>query len=96
MIRDLTSAAGQTYNNCYAISILYLWDNTFPVKYNGIWPNSQAIKLVRGAYKIKLKKENKKRMHTVRRVIIFLNMSRHPSNLIKLLSSSVQNSKGRG
>ncbi len=34
--------------------------------------------LVRGASKIKLKKVNKKRMVTVRRVIIFLNISRHP------------------
>jgi hypothetical protein len=34
--------------------------------------------LIRGASKIKLKKVNKKRMVTVRRVIIFLNISRHP------------------
>jgi hypothetical protein len=33
---------------------------------------------VRGASKIKLKKVNKKRTVTVRRVIIFLNISRHP------------------
>ncbi len=33
---------------------------------------------VRGATKIKLKKVNKKRTVTVRRVIIFLNISRHP------------------
>jgi hypothetical protein len=40
--------------------------------------NSQAIKVVWGASKIKLKK-NKKRMVTVRRVIIFLNILKHPS-----------------
>ena len=34
--------------------------------------------IVRGASKIKLKKVNKKRTVTVRRVIIFLNISRHP------------------
>ncbi len=34
--------------------------------------------VVRGASKIKLKKVNKKRTVTVRRVIIFLNISRHP------------------
>ncbi len=33
---------------------------------------------VRGASKIKLKKVNKKRAVTVRRVNIFLNISRHP------------------
>jgi len=33
---------------------------------------------VRGSSKIKLKKANKKRRVTVRRVIIFLNISRHP------------------
>ncbi len=33
---------------------------------------------IRGASKIKLKKVNKKRMVTVRRVIIFLNISRYP------------------
>jgi hypothetical protein len=33
---------------------------------------------VRGASKIKLKKVNKKRTVTVRRVIIFLNISRRP------------------
>ena len=33
---------------------------------------------VRGASKIKLKTVNKKRMVTVRRVIMFLNISRHP------------------
>ncbi len=33
---------------------------------------------IRGASKIKLKKVNKKRPVTVRRVIIFLNISRHP------------------
>ncbi len=42
---------------------------------------------VRGATKIKLKKANNKKMVTVRRVIIFLNISRHPT-LITLLSSS--------
>jgi hypothetical protein len=35
------------------------------------------ISYVRGASKIKLKKVNKKRTVTVRRVIIFLNISRH-------------------
>jgi hypothetical protein len=34
--------------------------------------------MVRGASKIKLKKVNKKRTVTVGRVIIFLNISRHP------------------
>jgi hypothetical protein len=34
--------------------------------------------IVHGASKIKLKKVNKKRTVTVRRVIIFLNISRHP------------------
>jgi hypothetical protein len=34
--------------------------------------------VIRGASKIKLKKVNKKRMVTVRRVFIFLNISRHP------------------
>jgi hypothetical protein len=38
---------------------------------------STVIKL-RGAYNIKFKKVNKKRSVTVRRVIIFLNISRHP------------------
>jgi hypothetical protein len=33
---------------------------------------------IRGASKIKLIKVNKKRTVTVRRVIIFLNVSRHP------------------
>ncbi len=33
---------------------------------------------IRGASKIKLKKVNKKRTVRVRRVIIFLNISRHP------------------
>ncbi len=33
---------------------------------------------LRGASKIKLKKVNKKRTIRVRRVIIFLNISRHP------------------
>jgi hypothetical protein len=33
---------------------------------------------LRGASKIKLKKVNKKRTVTVRRVIMFLNISRHP------------------
>jgi hypothetical protein len=52
---------------------------------------------VRGASKIKLKKVNKKRMVTVRRLIIFLNISRHPfADLFTMLSSSVQNSEGRG
>jgi hypothetical protein len=35
-------------------------------------------RLIRGASKIKLKKVNKKRMVSLRRVIIFLNISRHP------------------
>ncbi len=33
---------------------------------------------IRGTSKTKLKKVNKKRMVTVRRVIIFLNISRYP------------------
>jgi hypothetical protein len=36
------------------------------------------ISFVRGASKIKLKKVNKKKTVTVRRLIIFLNISRHP------------------
>jgi hypothetical protein len=39
---------------------------------------SGDLYLVRGASKIKLKKVNKKRTVTVRRVIIFLNISRRP------------------
>jgi hypothetical protein len=42
-----------------------------------------------------LKKVNKKRTVTVRRVTIFLNISRHPL-LFTMFSSSVQNSEGRG
>jgi hypothetical protein len=76
--QDLTSEAGQMHNNCKAIRILYLCDNTCAVKLNGIWLTGQAIKLVQGASKIKLKKKNKKRMDTVRRVIIFLNILRYP------------------
>ena len=54
---------------------------------------------VRGASKIKLKKVNKKRTVRVRRVIIFLNISRHPlliCDLFTLLSLSVQNSEDGG
>jgi hypothetical protein len=44
-----------------------------------------------------LKKVNKKRTVTVRRIIIFLNISRHPLLIFfTLLSSSVQNSEGAG
>jgi hypothetical protein len=43
-----------------------------------------------------LKKVNKKRTVTVRRVIIFLNISRRPLLICTLLSSSVQNSEGGG
>jgi hypothetical protein len=50
---------------------------------------------LRGAYKIKLKKVNKKRTVTVRRVIILLNISKHPL-LICLHCSSVENSEGGG
>ncbi len=39
---------------------------------------TECTVLLRGASKIKLKKVNKKRTVTVRRVIIFLNISRHP------------------
>ena len=41
---------------------------------------------VRGASKIKLKKVNKKRTVTVRRVIIFLNISRRP--LLKAVATA--------
>jgi hypothetical protein len=53
---------------------------------------------VRGASKIKLKKVNKTRTATVRRVTIFLNISRRPLLIClgALLSSSVQNSEGGG
>ncbi len=37
-----------------------------------------CVPYLRGASKIKLKKVNEKRTVTVRRVIIFLNISRHP------------------
>jgi hypothetical protein len=44
-----------------------------------------------------LKKVNKKRTVTVRRVFIFWNISRHPLLIwLHLLSSSVQNSEGSG
>jgi hypothetical protein len=49
---------------------------------------------IRGASKIKLKKVNKKRTVTVRRIIIFLKTS--TADLMTLLSSSVQNSEGGG
>jgi hypothetical protein len=52
---------------------------------------------IRGASKIKVKKVNKKRPVTVRRLIIFLNISRHPLLIcFTMLSSSVQNSEGHG
>jgi hypothetical protein len=48
---------------------------------------------IRGASKIKLKKVNKKRTVTVRRVIIFFKyLKASIADLITLLSSSVQNS----
>jgi hypothetical protein len=43
------------------------------------FPAAVIYVIVRGASKIKLKKVNKKRTVIVRRVIIFLNISRHPS-----------------
>ena len=51
---------------------------------------------VRGASKIKVKNVNKKRTITVRRLIIFLNISRRPLLICLQCSSSVQNSEGRG
>jgi hypothetical protein len=45
-----------------------------------------ASLFVRGASKIKLKKVNKKRTVTVRRVIIFLNISRRP--LLKAVATA--------
>ncbi len=52
---------------------------------------------VQGASKIKLKKVNKKRMVTVRRVILFFEyLKASIADLITLLSSSVQNSEGGG
>jgi hypothetical protein len=52
---------------------------------------------VRGASKIKLKKVNKKRTVTVRRVIIFFEyLKASIADLFALLSSSVQNSEGGG
>jgi hypothetical protein len=48
---------------------------------------------IRGASKIKLKKVNKKRMVTIRRVIIFFEyLKAFIADLITLLSSSIQNS----
>jgi hypothetical protein len=53
--------------------------------------------IVRGASKIKLKKVNKKRTVTVRRVIIFFEYPKASiADLFTMLSSSVQNSEGRG
>jgi hypothetical protein len=52
---------------------------------------------VQGASKIKLKIVNKKRMVTVRRVIIFFEYLKSSiADLNTLLSSSVQNSEGGG
>ncbi len=52
---------------------------------------------LRGASKIKLKKVNKKRTVTVRRVIIFFEyLKASIADLFTLLSSSVQNSEGGG
>jgi hypothetical protein len=52
---------------------------------------------VRGASKTKLKKVNIKRTVTVRRVVIFFKyLKASIADLITLLSSSVQNSKGGG
>jgi hypothetical protein len=52
---------------------------------------------VRGASKIKLKKVNKKRTVTVRRVINFFEyLKASIADLFTMLSSSVQNSEGRG
>ncbi len=48
---------------------------------------------IRGASKIKLKKVNIKRMVTVRRVIVFLNISRRPLLMFTLLSSLVKTLK---
>ncbi len=43
-----------------------------------MWRPHYISKEIRGASKIKLKKVNKKRTVRVRRVIFFLNISRHP------------------
>jgi hypothetical protein len=52
---------------------------------------------IRGASKIKLKKVNKKRTVTVRRVINFFEyLKASIADLFTLLSSSVQNSEGNG
>ncbi len=52
---------------------------------------------IRGASKIKLKKVNKKRTVTVRRLIIFFQYLKATiADLFTMLSSSVQNSEGRG
>ncbi len=52
---------------------------------------------VRGASKIKLKKVNKKRTVTVRRVIIFFEyLKASIADLFTMFSSSVQNSDGCG
>jgi hypothetical protein len=52
---------------------------------------------IRGASKIKLKKVNKKRTVTVRRVIIFFEyLKASIADLFTMLSSTVQNSEGRG
>ncbi len=57
----------------------------------------QAVRYpLRGASKIKLKKVNKKRTVTVRRIIFFEYLKASIADLFTLLSSSAQNSQGRG
>jgi hypothetical protein len=51
---------------------------------------------VRGASKIKLKKVNKKRTVTVRRVIFFEYLKASIADLFTLLFLSIQNSEGSG
>ncbi len=51
---------------------------------------------IRGASKIKLKKVNKKRTVIVRRVLFFEYLKASIADLFTMLSSSVQNSEGRG
>ncbi len=57
---------------------LNLWVQLYTWSPNKLLRSTPYLTMVRGASKIKLKKVNKKRTVTVRRVIIFLNIWRHP------------------
>ncbi len=56
----------------------HCFDGTAGDLHDSVYCTSPLPSVVRGASKIKLKKVNKKRTVTVRRVIIFLNISRRP------------------